>query len=404
MTLFVVVALLSCAVVFAGSCGKKQQVKQQTTSPGGTTTAPGKPAAPGTNTTGMLLELPAGFSISFFAQGLGNPRVIAWDSTGTMLVSVTGDGKVVALPDTDNNGVADRVITVAGGLNEPHGLAFLPSDPRRLYIAETDQVAIWDYDPASHTAANKRKIIDLPGGGRHFTRTLLFLPPPNDDKLLIAVGSSVDVGYETDWRRADILVANADGSGLATYATGLRNSVFMAVYPVTRQVWATEMGRDYLGDNLPPDEINIIEQGGDYGWPTCYGKNVHDTSFDTKTYPPGVDPSAGKTRSYIDIPAHSAPLGLAFFDGAGWPVARYGHDLLVAYHGSWNRSVPTGYKVVRMHLDERGNYLGAEDFITGWLQPDGSVLGRPVAVSIRDDGVIYISDDDAGVIYRVTGP
>jgi len=384
-------------LVAVASCGKSAPVATKKTPP--TSSPAGTPTQAGRNTTGLPLTLPPGFSISHFAQGLDNPRVIEWDPGGTMLVSVPADGKVVALPDADGNGVADQTITVAEGLNEPHGLAFLPSDPTKLYIAETDQVAVWDYDPQTHTATNKQKIIDLPGGGRHFTRTIMFLPPPNGDKLLISVGSSTDAGNESDPRRAKILIANADGSGLQTYSSGLRNSVFMTMHPVTGQVWATEMGHDNLGDNIPPDEINIIQQGKDYGWPMCYGKNVHDTAVDPKTYPPGVDPCAGKTPSYIDIQAHSAPLGLAFFD-KGLP-AGFGHDLLVAYHGSWNRSVPTGYKVVRYRLDDKGAYQGVEDFITGWLRPDGSVVGRPVDVKMKD-GVIYISDDSTGAIYRVT--
>ncbi|HEY9072488.1 MAG TPA: PQQ-dependent sugar dehydrogenase, partial [Desulfobaccales bacterium] len=205
-----------------------------------------------------------------------------------------------------------------------------------------------------------------------------------------------NVCVEQDWRYAKILMANADGSDLKTFASGLRNSVFMAAHPLTGLIWATEMGRDWLGDNLPPDEINLILEGKDYGWPYCYGKRVHDDQFD----PQGLKRDFCQTTmpSYIDIPAHSAPLGLAFFP-ASWPKP-YRYDLLVAYHGSWNRTIPTGYKVVRYQLDEAGNFVGVDDFITGWLTPDGA-LGRPVDILITDDGEIYISDDKAGVIYRV---
>jgi glucose/arabinose dehydrogenase len=201
---------------------------------------------------------------------------------------------------------------------------------------------------------------------------------------------------ETDKRYASILVADADGGHLKTFAEGLRNSVFLTSHPVTRHIWATEMGRDYLGDELPPDEINIILEGQNYGWPYCYGKRVHDDKFD----PEGLkrDFCKDTVPSFIDIPAHSAPLGLAFFPEE-WPK-EYRYHLLVAYHGSWNRSTPTGYKVVRYKLDEGGNVLGEEDFITGWLTPHGA-LGRPVDILIKDDGVIFISDDKAGVIYRV---
>jgi glucose/arabinose dehydrogenase len=156
------------------------------------------------------------------------------------------------------------------------------------------------------------------------------------------------------------------------------------------------MGRDFLGDELPPDEINIILEGQDYGWPYCYGKRMHDAQFD----PQGLKQDFCKDTvpSFIDLPAHSAPLGLAFFPEE-WPQ-EFRYDLLVAYHGSWNRSTPTGYKVVRVRLDHQGNFKAIEDFITGWLTPAGA-LGRPVDILITDDGVIYISDDKAGVVYRV---
>jgi glucose/arabinose dehydrogenase len=190
---------------------------------------------------------------------------------------------------------------------------------------------------------------------------------------------------------------DADAGGdLSTFAAGLRNSGFMAVHPLSRHVWATEMGRDDMGDNWPPDEINIILEGGHYGWPYCYGKRIHDDKCD----PTGAHREFCQDTipSFIDVPAHSAPLGLAFFP-AEWPQ-EFRHDLLVAYHGSWNRTVPTGYKVVRYKLDAAGNFLDVEDFITGWLTPAGA-LGRPVDILIKDDGVIFISDDQAGVVYRV---
>lgn len=374
------------------------------------------------NITGMPLQLPPGFSISIFAQNLGSPRVMAWDPKGNLLVSIPSAGKVVALPDKNSDGAADEIITVAENLNRPHGLAFKCAEKCKLYIAETDQVAIYDYDDKNLKAINNRKIIDLPGGGNHITRTLMFLPPPNDNKLLISVGSSCNVCDEKDWRRAKILAVDVDstsspqGSDLKTFASGLRNSVFMTRHPVSGKVWATDMGRDLLGDDLPPDEINIIEEGRNYGWPTCYGKNIHDSDFDpVKSL---RDNGAGKNilcdsyePSHIDISAHSAPLGLAFIpedppsreaaDGQrGWPQD-YWYNLLVAYHGSWNRSVPTGYKIVRYKLDDRGVYLGEEDFISGWLRPDGTAVGRPVDILVQPGGKIYISDDKAGVIYLV---
>jgi glucose/arabinose dehydrogenase len=396
VSLLVLAVLLPVVVLGAASCGRSAR-----TSSTGSQPASRLPASGGGNTTGLPLTLPAGFSISSFADGLQTPRALAWDSAGNLLVSAMGGGQVIALPDRDKNGVADEKVVVAAGLNTPHGIAFLPSDPSKLYIAENDQVSVWDYDQGTLKASNKRKIIDLPSGGEHVTRTITFMPPPNQDKLLISVGSSANVTSADDSTRAAIFIANSDGSGYRPYAIGLRNSVFMAVHPVTGQVWATENGRDNLGDDIPPDEINIIKDGSNYGWPYYYGKNVLDTQFVTD--PAAAPPVAGMTPSYIDLQAHSAPLGLAFVTASSWP-ADYRDNLLVAFHGSWNRSVPTGDKVVRIRLDQQGNFQGIEDFITGWQQPEGSRLGRPVGILFKQDGSAYISDDQSGVVYRLIPP
>ncbi|MEJ2697243.1 MAG: PQQ-dependent sugar dehydrogenase [Candidatus Sulfobium sp.] len=260
-------------------------------------------------------------------------------------------------------------------------------------------MSVYSYDLKNMKAVKIKKIADLPDGGGHVTRTLLFMPGTDEDRLLVSVGSSCNVCNEEDWRRAKILVIPAGGGKLDPFASGLRNAVFMAVHPETKKVWATEMGRDFLGDNLPPDEIDIIEEGRNYGWPFCFGQNVHDSRFDPDNAVQCRIPDSWP--SHIDIPAHSAPLGLAFFPARGWPE-RFRDDLLVAYHGSWNRSVPTGYKIVRYRLDSSGKYLGVEDFVSGWLTKDGSALGRPVDILIRTDGTIFVSDDKTGVIYRLS--
>jgi len=342
------------------------------------------------------LKLPPGFAFAVFARGLQGARVLALDPAGNLLVSLTSQGRVVALPDKNGDGVADAVVTVLEGLNKPHGLAFGPEKKPRLYVAETDQVAAYDYDPERLMATYQQKIADLPPGGRHFTRSLVFLRGARDHRLLISVGSSCDACEEQDPQRAKILAVDVEDGDLSTFASGLRNSVFMAVHPLSQHVWATEMGRDDLGDNWPPDEINIILEGSHYGWPYCYGKRLHDDKSD----PTGArrEFCNDTIPSFIDVPANEAPLGLAFFPPA-WPE-EFRHDLLVAFHGSSNRTEPTGGKVVRYKLDAAGNFMDVEDFITGWLTPAGA-LGRPVDILITPDGVIYISDDKAGVVYRV---
>lgn len=366
-------------------------------------------AKPGTNSTGFPLKMPDGFSISIFARNVPNARVMLLDPKGRMLVSQPSQGKVVVLANTNDEPAADEAINILSNLKQPHGMAFdCASSPCRLYVAETNQVAIYDYDADKPAATNKRKILDLPSGGGHFTRTIII----KDQKLFISIGSSCNVCNEADNRRATIMSANLDGSDAKIFASGLRNSVFMTLHPVDGKIWATDMGRDLLGDNVPPDEINIVEDGNpstgsgprNYGWPICYDDNIHDTNFDKKQYI--RDPCSDAIKPKIKIQAHSAPLGLAFIpeDPAvgGWPEGWH-NDLLVAYHGSWNRSVPTGYKVIRYKLDEKGNLEGSEDFITGWLTgvKAGDALGRPVDILVQTGGIIFISDDKAGLIYRL---
>lgn len=358
----------------------------------------------------LPFKLPEGFEISVFASGVDNARVIAMGPDGALLVSQPSEGKVVALPDTDGDGLADENIVVADKLNRPHGISFKCNDVNNpsvctLYIAETDQVSEFSYDAKSHKAGNKKKVVDLPSDGynQHYTRTLLFMPVPNENTLLISVGSSCNVCLESDDRRAKILAYDVMTKKTEVFARGLRNAVFAEIHPVTGKIWATEMGRDGLGDDIPPDEINIIEKDKNYGWPICYGENIHDGEFDKNTYIRNPCMAPFEIPSYIDLQAHSAPLGLAFIPEEGWPE-EYWHNLLVAYHGSWNRSVPTGYKIVRFKLNADGSYNGepkAEDFITGFINPEGKRIGRPVDIKVFPGGKMYISDDQAGIIYKV---
>jgi len=339
------------------------------------------------------LKLPPGFQIEIFAKSLPGARVIVQDSFGNFWVSRPKDGAVTLIEIDRETGELANQSDIFTGLNRPHGLAIDPRNPFALYIAESHRII----KVPLYSEYSVEKIADLPGGGRHFSRTIKFGP---DDRLYVSIGSSCDVCHEEDNRRAKILSMGKDGSDIKEYARGLRNAVFFDWSYVDGRMWATEMGRDWLGDNLPPDEINIVEAGRNYGWPICYGKNIHDGEFDKNTYirNPCLEPF--EAASHIDIPAHSAPLGLAFIPEEGWPED-YWHDLLVSYHGSWNRSVPTGYKVVRAKLDARGNFSGFEDFITGWLK-GGSALGRPVDILVRPGGNAYITDDHAGVIYKVS--
>ena len=343
------------------------------------------------------LSLPSGFSLKIFAKGLGGPRVIVTDPKGVVVVSVPASGKVVALPDNDGDGKADTAVTVVSGLKYPHGLAFrCVGGTCKLYIAEENALASYDYNVETQTATNRTLLVSLPDGGEHVTRSLIFLPPPNEATLLVAIGSSCNACKESDPRRAAISQINVEtGKALTPYVTGMRNSVFQAIDPLTQHVWGTENGRDFLGNDLPPDELNIITEGHQYGWPNCYGQNVLDKSVDAQ------GSCAGKAPAQVEFHAHSAPLGIAFIQGQGWP-SEYQNDLFVAFHGSWNSTVPTGYKVVRVKLDENGASQGIEDFLTGFLTAKGQTYGRPVGLLVKSDGELFVTDDKSGVVYRVS--
>ncbi|KKS91641.1 MAG: L-sorbosone dehydrogenase [Parcubacteria group bacterium GW2011_GWC1_43_12] len=338
----------------------------------------------GENLTGLPLKIADGFSISIFAQNLKDARDMAFDSMGNLWVSRPDEG-VITLIEIEN-GRAARQNDVLRNLNKPHGLAFDPDTPNLLYFAEENKIS----KIPLYSDAPPQKLVDLPSGGRHITRSLIF---GADKRLYVSIGSSCDVCVESDKRRGTIYSMNPDGSDFKEFASGLRNSVFMALNPETEEIWATEMGRDFLGDNLPPDEINIIKSGKNYGWPYCYGQRIVDSRFENTGEQ--ICPATEKAR--LEIPAHSAPLGLAFSPlNSNWPK-EYRNSLFVAYHGSWNRNEPADYKIARFSLN------GGEqtDFISGWLGSDGKVYGRPADILIADKGDAYISDDYSGKIYQV---
>jgi glucose/arabinose dehydrogenase len=341
------------------------------------------------------LKAPPGFHISVFAEEVDGARMMAFSPGDVLLVSESGEGKVVALPDPKHAGKAERMADVLSGLNEPHGLAFYEG---RLYVAENDKVRRYDWDEANLRASNPKVVADLPGGGGHSTRTLLF----NGGKMYVSAGSSCNVCIEKDPRRAAVTELNPDGSGRKIFAKGLRNAVGLAVNPKTDTVWVTVNGRDWLGDNLPPETIyDLGKDGGDVGWPYCYGDRVPDSDFTKR----GDNRCKNVIEPKVQMQAHSAPLGLAFYEGSEFPP-EYRNNIFVAFHGSWNRSVPTGYKIVRVKIDDKGQPQGGvEDFISGWLAPGetkkGRWMGRPVGIVFGSDGSMYVSDDAAGVIYRI---
>jgi glucose/arabinose dehydrogenase len=361
--------------------------------------APASPSSPtsGNDTTARTstldgkLTAPAGLAVTYFAKGVDGVRFMAVSPDGVVYASESGSGKVVRLPDANNDGVADSIVVAVSGLNEPHGLAFHKGV---LYVAATDGVVRVALGPDGKATGAPVYVNRYSGGGGHWTRTIVF---GADSAMYVAVGSTCNLCVEQSSDRAAVLRFNEDGSGKRVYASGLRNAVGLAVEPTTGALWASQNERDNLPpdhENLPPEEINILTNGGDYGWPYCYGDKVPSPEYnDAARCARTIAPAA-------KLQAHSAPLGMSFLARASRLPAEYRGDLLVAYHGSWNRATPTGAKVVRVRVS--GGKPGAvEDFITGWQRADGSRWGRPVDVLVAADGAVLISDDAGGVIYRV---
>jgi glucose/arabinose dehydrogenase len=334
------------------------------------------------------IDLPPGFSSQVFASALGSPRALAVDPAGTLVVAIPSQGRVVALP-AGGSGAA-RVVTLLEALELPHGLAFRGGD---LFVAETGRILRFRYDPHGLTARDPTVVVGgLPSGGHHWTRSIAFGP---DGGLYVAVGSSCDVCREADPRRASIIRYEADGSGEWPYATGLRNPVGVAFHPRTGLLWATVNERDWRNGGAPPDYVTAVARGARLGWPDCYAERGRFAPDPELRDGRGC---SGFTKPTLELPPHSAPLGLAFYSGTAFPVD-YRDSLFVALHGARAGLPPSGYKVIRIALRE-GQPPAVEDFAVGWRNPNG-VWGRPVDLAVGRDGALYISDDHGGRIVRI---
>ena len=346
--------------------------------------------APSDDTIRNRFKLPDGFRLGVFAADVPNARVMRMTATGDMVISSMRPGNVILLhADADGDGVSDGRTTLFSGLDTPHGLALHDG---YLYVAEMTQISRARFNAAARTVGEREVIFaGMPAGGNHRTRTIGI---GTDGMLYVTVGSSCNVCVEEQPYRAEMVRMNADGSGAATYATGLRNTVGFDWQPATGHLYGTDNGRDLLGDDTPHCELNHIEVDADYGWPWAYDDKVVDPD-----YGPGNEDKVAASKGMAHgFGAHRAPLGIRFLQ-PGLEPAGFEGAALVALHGSWNRSTLAGYKVVSLHFDDGGN-IEQRDFLTGFEENE-DVIGRPADVVQGSDGAIYIADDYAGAVYRV---
>ena len=347
-----------------------------------------------------LLKVPAGWNVSVAASGLGRPRMMYPAQNGGLYITRRDAGDVLLLKDEDGDQVFDRIITVAYPFKGVHGITIKSG---WLYLCNNTELRRYSINGDGTLSTMQTLINDLPSGGQHPNRTIEFGP---DGKLYITVGTLCNDCKENDKETASILQVDTLTWKRVIFASGLRNTIGFDFHPQTGALWGIDNGGDGKGNRWPPEEVNHIVQGGNYGYPFAYGKKEVDQSRE--------DP-AGDTKeewvkttqpSVLELPAHMAPIGFKFFGNNPAFPAEYNGDGLVCWHGSWNRSKPVGFKVQRIHF-ENGEATRAEDFMTGFLKPGflffkrKARFGRPAGVTITPGGVVYVSDDANGVIYAI---
>jgi glucose/arabinose dehydrogenase len=365
-----------------------------------------------------LPQVPAGFKIELFAEGLSGPRQMRVAPNGDIFIAETRSGRIRILRAADGGTRPSASEIYASGLNGPFGIAFYPAgnDPKWIYIANNDSVIRFPYKAGDLKASSKPKTIvaELPHDGGHSTRDIAF--SLDGKRMMISVGSRsndaedmskapagwinchpLGASWESETDRADVLAFDPDGKRLGVFATGIRNCVGLATHPVTGDLYCSTNERDGLGDNLVPDYVTRVREGAFYGWPWFYIGNNEDPKHRGER----ADLKGKITIPDVLLQAHSASLGMTFYNGNQFP-AEYSGDGFAAEHGSWNRSKRTGYKVVRIRMKDgvpTGEY---QDFVTGFVVDDSSVWGRPVGVAVAHDGALLVSEDANGTIWRIS--
>lgn len=357
---------------------------------------------------GTWPQAPAGFKVTLFAKDLNYPRLLRTAPNGDIFLAESRTGEIKVFRGVDADGKAKQMEVFATGLERPWGIAFYPDgpDPKWVYIGNTGSVVRFPYKSGDLKASGKSETIvpDLPtgarvGGGGHWTRDIAF--SPDGKKMFVSVGSRSNHDdadtHPAEKNRADILEFNPDGSGQRIYAYGIRNAVGITFNPTTGELWASVNERDDLGNNLVPDYITHVQEGGFYGWPWFYMGHHQDPTL------------AGKHPELKDkvitpdvlVQPHFASLQMLFYEGKQFPK-EYSGDAFAAEHGSWNRDKRAGYEVIRVPI-KSGHATGEyEDFLTGFVNLDGTVWGRPVGVTVMQDGSLLVSDDGSGSIWRVS--
>lgn len=358
------------------------------------TTQPNTPSPPAATATAeplaLPMTLPPGFQIAYYARNVPNARSLALSPNGTVFAGSRSAGNVYALVDQDQDQQADRVITVASGLNSPNGVAW---HANALYVAEIQRIIRFDDidarldNPPAPVVINQ----DYPTDGWHGWKYLRFGP---DGYLYAPVGAPCNICPTGEGLYGTITRLRPDGSGLEIYARGIRNTVGFDWEPTTQQLWFTDNGHDELGDDIPPDELNHVTQVGlHFGFPYCHGGTLADPEFGAQANCADFTPPA------IALGPHVAALGLRFYTGTMFPP-EYHNQIFIAEHGSASRSTPIGYRISLVRLTD-GQATRYEPFVEGWLQ-GGAVLGRPVDLLILPDGSLLVSDDTANAVYRIS--